>query len=163
MCRGHMAKLDKTRHQEELSIQQWTAIDLLVIGKTHQETAEAVGRSRQTVCDWRSHHPAFRAEVNKRRQEVWAAAADQSRSLVPKAVAVLERELDGGDHCFKAALEVVKMAGLPLHSIGPEEEEEIVAEAAEAQSRKMFAHLRLDLTAARKELLVKANAHDRDS
>ena len=43
-------------------------VEVLVIGKTDQEVAEAVGKSRQTVCVWRLYHPIFRAELNKRRR-----------------------------------------------------------------------------------------------
>ncbi len=46
-----MAKPDKER--QSLSIEQQNAIDMLVLGKSDREVAEAVGVSRQTVCGWR--------------------------------------------------------------------------------------------------------------
>ena len=67
-----MAKPDKTR--QELSIEQLNAIDLLATGKSDREVAEVVGVSRQTVCAWRLYDPYFRAELNKRRNELAMAA-----------------------------------------------------------------------------------------
>jgi DNA-binding NarL/FixJ family response regulator len=61
-------KPDKTRH--ELSVEQQNAIDLLTTGQTDQAVAEAVGVTRQTVCGWRNHDPAFAAALNARRLEV---------------------------------------------------------------------------------------------
>jgi len=87
-----MAKPDKSRHIE-LSIEQLNAVDLLVVGKTDLAVAEAVGKSRQTICAWRLFHPDFRAELNKRRREVWGASADKLRSLLPQALGVIEQEL----------------------------------------------------------------------
>src|SRR5579884_1829578 len=60
---GHLAR--------ELSVAQLNAIDLLVCGATDGEAAEAVGVSRQTVNTWRHHDPAFVAELNSRRLEIW--------------------------------------------------------------------------------------------
>jgi hypothetical protein len=157
-----MAKADKTG-QVELTVEQQNAIDLLIVGKTDLAVAEAVGKSRQTVCGWRLYHPTFQAALNARRQEVWAAAADRLRNLVPRAVDVLERELAGGDHSLKVALAILKLANLPLHSIGAQDPEQIVAEVAESQSDNVFAHLRLDIDATREKLLAKAAVHDGDS
>jgi hypothetical protein len=93
-----------------LSVEQENAINLLLLGKTDAEVAEGVGVHRVTVTKWRNKHPAFQAELNRRRQEVWEAAIDQVRSLVPKAVAVIAGEFDGGKDRLRAALEVLKLA-----------------------------------------------------
>jgi hypothetical protein len=127
-----MAKSDKTGHIE-LSVEQRNAIDLLVVGKTDQEVAEAVGKSRQTVCAWRLYHPDFRAELNKRRREVWGAAADKLRSLLPRALEVIEQELTEGESRVKVALDIVKLARIQMNSIGPHDPDAIVAE--EVRSR----------------------------
>src|SRR3989337_108349 len=102
-----MSKPDKTGRRE-LSTEQRNAVDLLVTGKTDQDVAEAVGVSRQTVCGWRLYHPLFGAELNRRRQEVWGAAADKLRDLLPKALDVLSEELKSGESKLKVALEIVK-------------------------------------------------------
>ncbi|GFN22439.1 helix-turn-helix domain-containing protein [Thermanaeromonas sp. C210] len=56
-------KSNKTQHKEALSIEQLNAIDLLVLGKTDKEVAEAVGVHRCTVTSWRLYNPYF--EVDK--------------------------------------------------------------------------------------------------
>jgi len=157
-----MTKPDKSGHIEELSVEQCNAIDLLVTGAGDAEVAAAVGKTRQTVCGWRLHHPTFQSELNRRRHEVWGAATDKLRALLPKALATLERELEGGNDAVRVAIAIMKMASLPISTIGSQSEEEITLAEAERQSRAMFANLGLDLTAARKELLVKAHEHDRD-
>jgi len=42
---------------------------------------------------WRLHSPLFQAAINRRRNELWESAADKLRALIPKALAVLEREM----------------------------------------------------------------------
>ena len=151
-----MTKADKTGHVE-LTVEQQNAIDLLVVGKTDREVADAVGKSRQTVCAWRLYLPDFRAELNKRRQEVWGASADKLRNLLPRALEVIEQELNGGESRVKVALEIVKLADIQMGSIGPHTSDAIVAE--EARSRDMAVLLRLntstDLSHVRRELLEK--------
>ena len=135
-------KPDKTRH--ELSIEQQNAIDLLTTGQTDQAVAEAVGVTRQTVCGWRNHHPAFAAALNARRLDVWGGACDRLRALLPQALDALERAVTGESPDWKAAAEVVKLTGLDRHgnaspnlgpySIGPTDPEAFVA--AEAKRRR---------------------------
>jgi hypothetical protein len=94
-----------------LSEQQLTAIDLLVTGKNLQETADHVGVQRPTVSQWVNHHPGFQAALNQRRQELWADMVDGLRSLLPQAVQVLQRELEG-EQALAAAVHVLKCCGL---------------------------------------------------
>ena len=51
-----------------LSVEQLNAIDILVNGKTDQETALAVGVVRETVNRWRNDNPYLAAELNKQRK-----------------------------------------------------------------------------------------------
>jgi hypothetical protein len=111
-----MAKVDKSRQKETLSIEQLNAIDLLVTGKCDREVAEAVGVSRQTVTGWRLYNPYFQAELNRRRKEVWGAAVDRFRSLLLEAVAAVEKAIKQGD--AKTALEVLRMAGMDMTKDG---------------------------------------------
>ncbi len=46
-----LAKLDKTRQNTALSVKQSSAIDFLLLGKTDQEMADAVGVSKQTIYE----------------------------------------------------------------------------------------------------------------
>jgi DNA-binding NarL/FixJ family response regulator len=52
-----------------LTPQQETAVDLLASGKMVTDTAMAIAVTRQTVSEWRHHHPGFQAALNSRRQE----------------------------------------------------------------------------------------------
>jgi len=103
-------KPDESRHV--LTIQQLNGIEQLVVGKTDQETAEAVGVTRQTVNGWRNGNPWFMAALNARRHDLWGSAVDQLRALLPRAVAVLASELDGGEDRARVALDILRLAGL---------------------------------------------------
>jgi hypothetical protein len=103
-------KPDVSRH--EFTVAQLNAIDLLVTGKTDQETAEAVGVTRQTVNGWRNVNPWFAAELNRRRQDLWGVSVDQLRALLPRAVAVLAEELDGGNDRAGVALSILRLGGV---------------------------------------------------
>ena len=94
-----------------LSQQQLTAIDLLVTGKTLQAVADAIGVQRPTVSQWVNHHPGFQAELNLRRQQLWADLVDGLRALAPKAMEVLKAELEG-ETPLQAAIHVLKACGL---------------------------------------------------
>ncbi|MGH7961241.1 MAG: hypothetical protein ACRERD_05375 [Candidatus Binatia bacterium] len=153
-----MAKPDKTGQNPTLSIEQANAIDLLVVGKSDQEVAEAIGKTRQTVCNWRLYHPLFQAVLNQRRQTVWSGAADKLRSLLPQALAVIERALTQ-EHNLKVALEIVKLAGVQLDSIGPQDPQKIVAQEARARDTAVLLSLGgVDPQFVWQELLEKAAA-----
>jgi hypothetical protein len=107
---GKQTKPDITRR--ELSIDQQNAVDLLIVGKTDQATAEAVGVTRQTVNVWRNGNPWFQAELNRRRQELWGVTVDQLRALLPRAVAVLAEELETGEARARVAVDILRLAGL---------------------------------------------------
>jgi hypothetical protein len=103
-------KPDRTRH--ELTVAQLSAVDLLVTGKTDEETAGAVGVTRQTVNGWRNSNPYFQVALNRRRQELWGVSVDQLRALLPRAVAVLAEELDGGNDRAGVALSILRLGGI---------------------------------------------------
>ena len=108
-----MAKVTKPdRTGQELSVAQLNAVDLLGTGTTDQEAAAAVGVTRQTVNGWRNSNPYFQAELNRRRQELWGVAVDQLRALLPRAVAVLAEELDGGNDRVRVAVDLLRLGGL---------------------------------------------------
>jgi len=116
-----MTKTDKNGQETDLrslSVRQQNAVDLLVVGQTDGQVAEAVGVTRQTVCGWRLYHPAFQAELNRQRKAVWGSSADRLRSLLPRALDCLEEALDGPDGS-KVALQVVKMTGLGGEGVKP--------------------------------------------
>ena len=136
-----MAKTDKKRQKETLSIEQLNAIDLLVLGKCDREVAEAVGVARQTVTSWRLYNPYFQGELNRRRKEVWGAAVDKLRSLLLKALDTVEKAIEEGD--AKVAIEVLRMAGMDMtkgggtlgtYLIGADDPEQILEEITEKKA-----------------------------
>ncbi len=108
----NLTKQDKTRH---LSAKQEKAVGLIIQGKTDREAAASVGVARQTVTLWRNHHAAFRAELNRRRAEQWAAAAERLRSLVGDAVDVLAADLHGENPKARRAAAVHVLRAVRLY------------------------------------------------
>lgn len=108
---AHPTVPDKSRH---LTPAQEVAVALVLAGKTDGEVAEAAGVSRQTVWEWRHHHPAFIAAMNRARLEVWEAATERLRSLLTRAVEVLAEDLDGEDRRLRqqAAVHLLRAVGL---------------------------------------------------
>ena len=90
---------------------------------------------------------------------LWDGASDRLRGLIPLALATLEKELNGGDHAVKVALEVVKMVSLPVHTIDQRSEDDIILAEAEAQERRTFAGLTCSMRPAeiRAALLERAS------
>jgi hypothetical protein len=115
-----MTKADKTR---QLTVEQRNAIDMLIAGKTDQEVSEAVGVARQTVTDWRNHNALFVAELNRQREELWAASKDALRQLVTEAVQVISDDLtDAPDRRLRqqAAVHLLRAVGLYGANFSPE-------------------------------------------
>jgi Helix-turn-helix of insertion element transposase len=104
---------------QELKPQQATAVDLLVSGLTETAAAEAIGVSRVTLWRWKQE-PAFEAELNRRRQELWLASVDRLRSLVPKALDSLEAELEGPRRLrvLHGPFSAVLVTAIDLHRLG---------------------------------------------
>jgi hypothetical protein len=122
----------KRRHG--LSVEQENAIDLLVQGKVDREVADAVVVHRVTVTRWRNHDPFFQAELNRRRQELWSAAAERLRGLLLPALDAIEEVFAAasGATRWRMALDLLKLAGLDaarslhLANVGPTEPEPII-------------------------------------
>jgi hypothetical protein len=105
----HQAKSDKTLHRSKpLTPEMENAIDLLVTGKPDREVAEAVGVSRQTIAQWR-RNPVFMAELNRRRQALWADGHERLRHMLMTAIDRLQTAVDTGD---LQPMELLKIVGL---------------------------------------------------
>jgi hypothetical protein len=96
-------KPDKIR---QLSQEQQNAIEHLLQGQSDRAVAEAVGVSRQTIWDWRSHDPLFIAKLNRQRSEMWREARERLKSLANRALDVVELQIGSDDP--KAALAAAK-------------------------------------------------------
>ena len=90
---------------------QLNAIDCLLVGKNDRETAEAVGVCRQTVTRWRLTDWFFQSELKRKRAQLWNGALDRLRSLIPKAIDVLEFRLskNNGDFGLQAVAQLFKL------------------------------------------------------
>lgn len=134
MVRGGEGMATKTDTSRQLSVKQEQAIELLVEGKTVTEVAEEVGVTRQTVSEWKNHDPVFVAEFNRRRSEMWEGGRERLRSLLDRAVEVLEKDLDGPDPKLRqiAAVHILKAVGVygkeNFRPYGPVTPEEVEAE-----------------------------------
>ena len=74
-----------------------------------------LGVTRQTVCDWRNHNPAFATELNRRRQDLWLSHADRLRRLADKAIKVLELDLmEGQTHLLESKLKIRQAAAVHI-------------------------------------------------
>jgi hypothetical protein len=120
-------------------VEQLNAIDILVQGRTDQETAETVGVARETVTRWRNDNPNFTAELNRQRRLIWRDSHDRLRALASKAVDALEVALDEGDS--RTAVEVLKAIGLygqVQRPSGPEDADLVLWEEARAWAEVEF-------------------------
>jgi hypothetical protein len=132
----------------KLTPEQLNAIDLLILGKTDREVAEAVGVRRETVTKWHKN-PFFSAELSIRREELWADAKLRLKSLAHEAVNVLTRGLSSQDEkvAITAAVHILKTVGLygeVKQDFGPDTPEEAVWKQAVEQKTHVYTALRPD-------------------
>ena len=109
-------------HTSELNSKQIKAIHLLATGMSDNEVAEQVGVSRQTVNKWKNQDDKFIYELGKQRANIWEQHSDYYRSLVPKAIKVLEEGLESEDtkvriDVAKNILRAVKLEPKPLTKV----------------------------------------------
>ncbi|MEI2763277.1 MAG: hypothetical protein V9E95_13735 [Methanothrix soehngenii] len=132
----------------KLTPEQLNAIDLLILGKTDREVAEAVGVRRETVTKWHKN-PFFSAELSIRREELWSDAKLRLKSLAHEAVNVLTRGLSSQDEkvAITAAVHILKTVGLygeVKQDFGPATPEEAVWKQAVEQKTHVYTALRPD-------------------
>jgi hypothetical protein len=105
--------------QSTLTSSQERAIDALLAGATDTEAGAAAGVTRQTLNNWKNHHPTFVAEMNLRRQQIWGASLDRLRALLPKALDALDAALSTETPNTRVAMRVVELAGIGNEGIAP--------------------------------------------
>ena len=130
----HESPRKPTFQPKPLSSAQLAGLDLLLVGKTDQETANTLGITRETVWSWRREHPIFMSELQKRRAEVWGSAGERLRSLMQKAIDNIAALVESGD--FDASLAVLKITGLyggVINVLSETDPEKIIKKQAEAQ------------------------------
>ena len=132
----------------KLTPEQLNAIDLLILGKTDREVAEAVGVRRETVTKWHKN-PFFSAELSIRREELWVDAKLRLKALAHEAVNVLTRGLSSGDEkvAITAAVHILKTVGLYgelKQDFGPDTPEEAIWKQAVERKLHTYTALRPD-------------------
>ena len=106
----HESPRKPTFQPKPLSSAQLVGLELLLLGKTDQETANTLGITRETVWSWRREHPIFMSELEKRRAEVWGSAGERLRSLMQKAIDNIAALVESGD--VDASIAVLKITGM---------------------------------------------------
>ena len=80
-------------NQDDLTVMQEKAIQLLMRGGSDQAVADELDMARQTVNNWRHNDAAFAARFNAERQALWSTHREKLRSLVSQAVDVLAEDM----------------------------------------------------------------------
>ena len=83
----------------------------LLAGETQREAARLAGVNEETVSRWRKGNPDFVAELNRRRQGIWAATEERILNLRTRGIEAVERLLESEDDRvqFQAAQFVLAM------------------------------------------------------
>jgi DNA-binding CsgD family transcriptional regulator len=95
---------------DPLTPEQLNAVDLLIQGKSDQETADLIGGDRATVWRWKTRVPFFMATLEAKRQEVFGVALQRLRNLLSQAIDNIAKDIEDGD--VKSSFELVKATGL---------------------------------------------------
>ena len=119
---------------QQLDSRKLRAVDLLAEGKTDSEVAAEIGVDRSTVWRWRTTDDYFGVELARRREELWRASADRLRALIPRALEVVAEALEQGE--WRAAVILLKLAGISEMSLGEVGPTEVVERSAPLTSRQ---------------------------
>ena len=96
----------------QLTEQQLIAITIMVAGRTLADVAKGAGVDRKTLYNWRHYHAAFRAELQRRRSDVWDETADRIRALLEPSVRMLEDQIRSryDQDRYRAARTILRLA-----------------------------------------------------
>ena len=128
--------------EPELTLAQEIVIDQLLAGATDAEAATAAGVTVKEIAAWRASNALFIATTNARRKAIFDARAERFRSLLPKAIDVLEKRIDSADEkvSMTAAMHVLKVCGMTELKPSGETDPENIEETW--RSNEMFRSLR---------------------
>jgi len=106
-----------------LSIEQENAIDLLLLGQSDREVAEAIGVTRWSVQQWRTSHPLFITTLAQRRESLFSGTVDRLRALLSQTVDNIRKAITEGD--VAASFPLLKATGihgfcLPVGELDPQ-------------------------------------------
>ena len=109
-------------NQDNLTVLQEKAIQLLMTGRSDQAVADELDMARQTVNNWRHNDAAFAARFNAERRALWSTHREKLRSLVAQAVDVLAEDMRANlDPKLRqsASVHVLKCVGLYGQDMAP--------------------------------------------
>ena len=112
-------------NQDNLTVLQEKAIQLLMTGRSDQAVADELDMARQTVNNWRHNDAAFAARFNAERRALWSTHREKLRSLVAQAVDVLAEDMRANlDPKLRqsASVHVLKCVGLYGQNMTPSNE-----------------------------------------
>ncbi len=112
-------------NQDNLTVLQEKAIQLLMTGRSDQAVADELDIARQTVNNWRHNDAAFAARFNAERRALWSTHREKLRSLVAQAVDVLAEDMAATLEPKlrqSAAIHVLKAVGLYGQNMTPSNE-----------------------------------------
>ena len=130
---------DTERYESLLRLSpiQSLAADVLYMGGTHQEAANAAGVNRVPVTRWVHHHPAFIAEMTRRKFARYESLASCADEVSRQSIALVQDAVLNGD--LATALTWLKLASnlgrFRDHAI-PAEDAEISASAVIKKAAK---------------------------
>ncbi|MGD0766763.1 MAG: helix-turn-helix domain-containing protein [Tepidisphaeraceae bacterium] len=129
---------DSGNGNEGLAVEQQTALELLLLGKSVAETAKSTGVSRQTVHRWLKHDATFRAAYNEWHDQLKESSRSRLLMLTDKATDALEKALEAGD--ARAALQLLKGMGLIKDEpAGPTDPQEVKKSMEMEEKRRKIA------------------------
>src|SRR5579872_2546931 len=96
--------------KEDLPVEQRTALELLLLGKSMAETARESGVSRGTVYNWLKNDAGFQAAYNRWHDEMQESCRSRLLMMTDKAAGALEKALEAGN--ANAALQLLRGMGL---------------------------------------------------
>lgn len=132
-----MTEQHESHTLRDLTDAQRLAIDALLTGATDKEAADSVGVKRETVNRWVNHHPAFRAELNRRRQHIQDQHSDQIRQMNGVALEHYhQRMLEGDADYIKSWVKASGVARLNTTVTGPLDSEDIIKDHVDRRRKR---------------------------
>ncbi len=137
---NHKTPRNATFTPKPLSSAQLAGLELLLVGKTDQAVADAVGVDRGTVWHWRREHPVFMATLERRRAELYGTACERLRSLLAKAVENIAGAIESGDEDASwELLKAIRMYGNgTMNAIHEQDPVRLIRQRAESQAAEEF-------------------------
>jgi hypothetical protein len=144
----------------ELTARQMTAIHLLTMGKSVVATAKSLEIGVSTLHRWKSKQPAFIAELNRRKSEMFEHTVDKLRSTMAKAVDELYAIMQGNNRREKYDLAMHLLPMLQprkwIVPTGPSDPEAVVDDQIREQRAARGEEPKAEITDEEREAAIAA-------